>query len=75
MRCSRLLMQLTRPLNPAARNSISIVVKPVQGKELKTDEERKKGEKRFEQETKSKMNAQQQITALLSFKEAVCTGE
>lgn len=69
MRCCRLLMVLTRYLNYDARKSLSLDVKS-----NKTAKETKEeATERFETQTIAKMNAQQQVAAFLSFKEAVCT--
>lgn len=70
MRCCRLLMVLTRNLNFDARTFSTLEVKRLKGKETKEE-----GMIRFTRETASKANAQQQISAFLSFKEAVCTGD
>ena len=70
MRCCRLLMVLTRNLNFDARTFATLEVKRLKGKETKEE-----GMIRFTRETASKANAQQQISAFLSFKEAVCTGD
>jgi Timeless protein len=68
MRCCRLLMVLTRNLNFDARTFSTLEVKPIKGKETKEE-----AQARFKRETVSKSNAQQQISAFLSFKEAICT--
>jgi hypothetical protein len=70
MRCCRLLMVLTRNLNFDARTFSTLEVKPIKGKETKEE-----AQARFKRETISKSNAQQQISAFLSFKEAICTGK
>lgn len=69
MRCCRLLMVLTRNLNFDAKAFSTLEVKPLKGKET-----REEGKIRFRRETISKENAHQQISAFLSFKEAICTG-
>ena len=68
MRCCRLLMVLMRNLNYDSKISLLLEVKIKKGKES--------GEEaavRFKKETEAKANAQHQISAFLSFKEAVCT--
>jgi hypothetical protein len=62
-------MVLTRNLNYDAKVFSTLKVKHKKGKE--TNEE---ALIRFRKETISKANAQQQIAAFLSFKEAICTG-
>ena len=70
MRCCRLLMVLTRNLNYDAKSFSLLEVKKIKGKETKEE-----GAARFRRETESKLNAQQQISAFLSFKDAICTGK
>ena len=70
MRCCRLMMVLTRNLNFDAKTYSTMVVKQIKGKETKEE-----GHARYASENASRHNAQQQISAFLSFKEAVCTGK
>lgn len=63
-------MVLTRNINFDARTSLLLEVKKKKGKE--TPEE---GLERFQKESVAKFNGQQQISAFLSFKEAVCSGK
>lgn len=69
MRCCRLLMVLTRNLNYDAKVFSTLKVMHKKGKETKEE-----ALIRFRKETTSKSNAKQQISAFLSFKEAICTG-
>ena len=62
-------MVLTRNLNFDAKAFSTLEVKPIKGKET-----REEGMVRFKKESISKANAHQQISAFLSFKEAICTG-
>ena len=70
MRCCRLMMVLTRNLNYDAKTFSTMEVKQIKGKETKQE-----GLARYNKENASKRNAKQQISAFLSFKEAVCTGK
>ena len=68
MRCCKLALVLIKNLRDNAQKALKTEVKAIKGKETKEE-----GKERSDKEMKVKKNAQQQISALLSFKEALCT--
>lgn len=68
MRCCKLALVLIKNLRDPAKKAIQNEVKGVKGKETKEE-----GIERSDKEMRIKRNALQQVSALLSFKEALCT--
>ena len=62
-------MILIKGLREPAKKSLKTEIRFIKGKETKEEA----GE-RFQNETKDKMNAMKQVSALISFKDALCTG-
>ena len=63
------MMILIKGLRDNVQKALKTEVKERQGKET-----REEAQERFEKETKVKANAREQVTSLLSFKEALSTG-
>jgi uncharacterized protein YifE (UPF0438 family) len=62
-------MVLIKGLREPAKKALKMEVKFIKGKE-----EKEEAAERFQREMKAKANAAKQLSALISFKEALCTG-
>ena len=69
MRCCRLVVVLIKRLRDSTEKSLALEARLKMGKETKEE-----GIERHNKQSMSKSNAMQQLSSLLSFKEALCTG-
>lgn len=69
MRCCRLVLVLIKRMRDTTEKALAIEAKLRMGKETKEE-----GIERYNRQSQSKSNAMEQLLALLSFKEALCTG-
>jgi uncharacterized protein YifE (UPF0438 family) len=69
LKCCKLVMVLIKGLREPAKKALKMEVKFIKGKE-----EKEEAAERFQREMKAKANAAKQLSALISFKEALCTG-
>ena len=69
MRCCRLVLVLIKRLRDSTEKSLALEARLKMGKETKEE-----GIERHNKQSMSKSNAMQQLSSLLSFKEALCTG-
>ena len=69
MRCCRLVLVLIKRMRDSTEKSLAVEARLKIGKETKEE-----GIERYNRQSKSKSNAMEQLSSLLSFKEALCTG-
>ena len=69
MRCIRLILVLIKDLREPTKKNLALELKLHKGKETKEE-----AEERYQAEKAKKTNADDQVYALLTFKEALSTG-